>query len=134
MVKITVTYTGGSQDTFQIGFTPASNVMYEENVIQLLQKILTGSGREQRLMEVQVREVLGQEGIHGYDAVCQSDKAFSSRECAYQASLSLNGGSFAKTKTVQFSFHGTGFDLISECGTDTGMLMAVVRGGTVPER
>lgn len=125
VVKITVTYTGGSQDTFQIGFTPASNVMYEENVFTLTEDSdwnRTGTASDGS----QVREVLGQEGIHGYDAIYQSDKTFSG-ESAYQASLSLNGGSFAKTKTAQFSFHGTGFDLISECGTDTGMLMAVVR-------
>ena len=125
VVKITVTYTGGSQDTFQIGFTPASNVMYEETVFALTADTdwnRTGTASD----ESQTREVLGQEGIHGYDAVYQSDKTFSGKS-AYQASLSLNGGSFAKTKTAEFSFHGTGFDLISECGTDTGMLMAVVR-------
>lgn len=125
VVRITVTYSGGSQDIFKIGFTPASNVMYEETVFGLSEnsdwsQIGTTTGG------TQVRELLGQENLHGFDPLYQADQTFSGAH-AYQAQLSLESGSFAKTETAEFSFHGTGFDLISECGTNTGMLMVVVR-------
>ena len=46
---------------------------------------------------------------------------------ALKATLNLNGGKRAyTTDAVEFSFSGTGFDIISECGTDTGLIIAAV--------
>ena len=46
---------------------------------------------------------------------------------ALKATLNLNGGKRAyTTDAVEFSFSGTGFDIISECGTNTGLIIAAV--------
>lgn len=126
-VKVTVTYSTGSAQTFSIGFTPASNVMYEESFVK-------PEGTEWKTTEdaendTQAKEVLGEEGIHGYDASYDNDSQFSNGS-AYQAQLTLSkndDGIVTTQDKATFTFTGTGFDLISECGTDTGMLWTVIK-------
>lgn len=125
-VKVTVTYSTGSTQPFTIGFTPASNVMYEESFVK-------PEGTEWKTTEdaendTQEKEVLGKEGIHGYDASYDTGSKFSNGS-AYQAQLTLaRGKDFVKTQDkATFTFTGTGFDLISECGTDTGIVSVVVK-------
>lgn len=125
-VKVTVTYSTGSTQPFTIGFTPASNVMYEESFVK-------PEGTEWKTTEdaendTQAKEVLGEEGIHGYDASYDTGSKFSNGS-AYQAQLTLaRGKDFVKTQDkATFTFTGTGFDLISECGTDTGIVSVVVK-------
>lgn len=124
-VKVTVTYSTGSTQPFTIGFTPASNVMYEESFVK-------PEGTEWKTTEdaendTQAKEVLGEEGIHGYDASYDTGSKFSNGS-AYQAQLTIpSGKDFKETDKTTFTFTGTGFDLISECGTDTGMIVAVVK-------
>lgn len=124
-VKVTVTYSTGSTQPFTIGFTPASNVMYEESFVK-------PEGTEWKTTEdaendTQEKEVLGEEGIHGYDESYGTDSEFSN-DSAYQAQLTIpSGKDFKETDKTTFTFTGTGFDLISECGTDTGMIVAVVK-------
>lgn len=125
-VKVTVTYSTGSAQTFSIGFTPASNVMYEENFVKLGDTSdWTTTGKAGT--ENQKKEVLGKEGIHGYDASYGNDSKFSNGS-AYQATLTIpSEKNFTETKKATFTFTGTGFDVISECGTNTGVLLAVVK-------
>lgn len=126
-VKVTVTYSTGSTQPFTIGFTPASNVMYEESFVK-------PEGTEWKTTEdaendTQAKEVLGEEGIHGYDKSYDTDSEFSNGS-AYQAQLTLSkndGGIVTTQDKATFTFTGTGFDLISECGTDTGMLWTVIK-------
>lgn len=124
-VKVTVTYSTGSTQPFTIGFTPASNVMYEESFVK-------PEGTEWKTTEdaendTQEKEVLGKEGIHGYDKSYDTDSEFSNGS-AYQAQLTIpSGKDFTETKKATFTFTGTGFDVISECGTNTGVLLAVVK-------
>lgn len=124
-VKVTVTYSTGSTQPFTIGFTPASNVMYEESFVK-------PEGTEWKTTEdaendTQAKEVLGEEDIHGYDESYDTDSEFSNGS-AYQAQLTIpSGKDFKETDKTTFTFTGTGFDLISECGTDTGMIVAVVK-------
>lgn len=124
-VKVTVTYSTGSTQPFTIGFTPASNVMYEESFVK-------PEGTEWKTTEdaendTQAKEVLGEEDIHGYDESYDTDSEFSNGS-AYQAQLTIpSGKDFTETKKATFTFTGTGFDVISECGTNTGVLLAVVK-------
>ncbi len=137
LVKVTVTYTTGSSQKFSIGFTPASNVMYEESFVKRGEDEENSSWKTtgKAAANLQEKEVLGKESIHGYDASYDTDSEFSNGS-AYQATLTLeNGKEFVKTKDkATFTFTGTGFDLISECGTDTGIVSVVVKdanGNTV---
>ncbi len=119
-----------SSATHNIYIYPASNVMYEESLVKLGEdednsswKKTTGTAGT----NLQATEVLGKEGIHGYDESYDADTGFSNGS-AYQAQLTIpSGEDFTETDKTTFTFTGTGFDLISECGTNTGMLLAVVK-------
>lgn len=112
--------------THIIRIYPASNVMYEENVVKLGDNSdwkATGTAGS----KTQATEKLETEGIHGYDKSYDTDSEFSNGS-AYQAQLTIpSGKDFKETDKTTFTFTGTGFDLISECGTDTGMIVAVVK-------
>ena len=127
-VKVTVTYSTGSTQPFTIGFTPASNVMYEESFVKPEEGSSDWTTTVKADTDTQEKEVLGKEGIHGYDASYDTDSEFSNGS-AYQAQLTLaRGKDFVKTQDkATFTFTGTGFDLISECGTDTGIVSVVVK-------
>lgn len=127
VVTADITFADGSQVSPKIAFIPASNVMYEESFVKLGDTsdwTKTGTAGASK----QAKEVLGEEGIHGYDASYDTDSKFSNGS-AYQAQLTLaRGKDFVKTQDkATFTFTGTGFDLISECGTDTGIVSVVVK-------
>lgn len=127
VVTADITFADGSQVSPKIAFIPASNVMYEESFVK-------PEGTEWKTTEdaendTQAKEVLGEEGIHGYDKSYNADSKFSNGS-AYQAQLTLSkndGGIVTTQDKATFTFTGTGFDLISECGTDTGMLWTVIK-------
>lgn len=127
IVTAKITFKDGSQVSPKIAFIPASNVMYEESFVKLGDTsdwTKTGTAGASK----QAKEVLGKEGIHGYDKSYDTDSKFSNGS-AYQAQLTLKKGKdFVKTQDkATFTFTGTGFDLISECGTDTGIVSVVVK-------
>lgn len=127
VVTADITFADGSQVSPKIAFIPASNVMYEESFVKLGDTsdwTKTGTAGASK----QAKEVLGEEGIHGYDASYDTGSKFSNGS-AYQAQLTLaRGKDFVKTQDkATFTFTGTGFDLISECGTDTGIVSVVVK-------
>ena len=125
VVTADITFADGSQVSPKIAFIPASNVMYEESFVK-------PEGTEWKTTEdaendTQAKEVLGEEDIHGYDVSYDTDSKFSNGS-AYQAQLTIpSGKDFTETKKATFTFTGTGFDVISECGKNTGMLLAVVK-------
>lgn len=64
--------------------------------------------------------------VYGYADAYKSFATFSNGG-ALKATLDLKGGKRAyTTDAVEFSFSGTGFDIISECGTATGLIIAAV--------
>ncbi len=127
IVTAKITFKDGSQVSLKIAFIPASNVMYEESFVKLGDTsdwTKTGTAGTSK----QAKEVLGKEGIHGYDASYDNDSQFSNGS-AYRAQLTLaRGKDFVKTQDkATFTFTGTGFDLISECGKNTGIVSVVVK-------
>lgn len=126
IVTAKITFKDGSQVSPKIAFIPASNVMYEEGFVKLGDTsdwTKTGTAGTSK----QAKEVLGEEGIHGYDESYDTDSEFSNGS-AYRAQLTIpSGKDFKETDKTTFTFTGTGFDLISECGKNTGMLLAVVK-------
>ena len=110
---------------------PATNVLYEENVITNP----AGSGWTTtgtstiNATTTQATEKLGEENLHGYDNVYDevSNTEFSGGS-AYKAELTLPAGqkNIRTSGELSFTFTGTGFDLISECGKDTGALLVKV--------
>ncbi len=107
-----------------ITFLPATNVLYEEN-------FMTNGGTHGEWIaegENNTATVVkdNENSVYGY-ADAYKDFAYYSNGGALKATLDLKGGKRAyTTDAVEFSFSGTGFDIISECGTDTGLIIAAV--------
>lgn len=127
IVTAKITFKDGSQVSPKIAFIPASNVMYEESFVKPEEGSSDWTKTGTAGTSKQAKEVLGKEGIHGYDESYDTDSEFSNGS-AYQAQLTIpSGKDFKETDKTTFTFTGTGFDLISECGKNTGMLLAVVK-------
>ena len=107
-----------------ITFLPATNVLYEEN-------FMTNGGTHGEWIAEGTNNTTtvvkdNENSVYGY-AVAYKGFADYSNGGALKATLDLNGGKRAyTTDAVEFSFSGTGFDIISECGTDTGLIIAAV--------
>lgn len=107
-----------------ITFLPATNVLYEEN-------FMTNGGTHGEWIaegENNTATVVkdNENSVYGY-ADAYKGFAYYSNGGALKATLDLKGGKRAyTTDAVEFSFNGTGFDIISEGGTDTGLIIAAV--------
>ena len=107
-----------------ITFLPATNVLYEENFMtnRGTNGEWTAEGTNNTATVVNDNE----NSVYGYADAYKGFATYSNGG-ALKATLDLNGGKRAyTTDAVEFSFSGTGFDIISECGTDTGLIIAAV--------
>lgn len=124
-VNLTLTFTGNYQVTKNVTFVPATNVLYEENLVDKGNDWkLTGETLTDTVVDDNKSTVYGYTNI---DAYAMSEEF--SNGSAYTAAMTLEAGA-TTTRTdgaSTFGFTGTGFDLISECGTDTGMLLVTVK-------
>lgn len=119
-----------SKATHFIYLYPATNVLYEENVI-------TNPGTEWTTVNdnnyalpvgvtTQSADKLGnEENLHGYDNYYFENTGFSGGS-AYKATLDASKTATEYGKPLTFEFTGNGFDLISECGPQTGALLVRV--------
>ena len=113
-----------------ITFLPATNVLYEEN-------FMTNGGTHGEWKAKGTNNTAtvvndNENSVYGY---ADAYKGFAdySNGGALKATLDLNGGKRAyTTDAVEFSFSGTGFDIISECGTNTGLLLVALSKGGNP--
>lgn len=107
-----------------ITFLPATNVLYEEN-------FMTNGGTHGEWKAEGTNNTAtvvndNENSVYGY-ADAYKGFAYYSNGGALKATLDLKGGKRAyTTDAVEFSFNGTGFDIISECGTNTGLIIAAV--------
>lgn len=123
-IDLALVFAGGYQVKKSITFLPATNVLYEEN-------FMTNGGTHGEWIaegENNTATVVNdnENSVYGY---ADAYKGFAdySNGGALKATLDLKGGKRAyTTDAVEFSFNGTGFDIISECGTDTGLIIAAV--------
>lgn len=113
-----------------ITFLPATNVLYEEN-------FMTNGGTHGEWIpegENNTATVVkdNENSVYGYADAYKGFATFSNGG-ALKATLDLEGDKRAyTTDAVEFSFSGTGFDIISECGTDTGLLLVALSKGGNP--
>ena len=123
-IDLALVFAGGYQVKKSITFLPATNVLYEEN-------FMTNGGTHGEWIPEGTNNTAtvvrdNENSVYGY-ADAYKDFADYSNGGALKATLNLNGGKRAyTTDAVEFSFNGTGFDIISECGTDTGLIIAAV--------
>lgn len=129
-IDLALVFAGGYQVKKSITFLPATNVLYEEN-------FMTNSGTHGEWIpegENNTATVVkdNENSVYGYADAYKGFATFSNGG-ALKATLDLEGGKRAyTTDAVEFSFSGTGFDIISECGTDTGLLLVALSKGGNP--
>ncbi len=123
-IDLALVFAGGYQVKKSITFLPATNVLYEENFMTI-----SGTNGEWRAEgENNTATVVtdNENSVYGYADAYKGFDAYSNGG-ALKATLDLKGGKRAyTTDAVEFSFSGTGFDIISECGTDTGLLLVAL--------
>lgn len=123
-IDLALVFTGGYQVKKSITFLPATNVLYEEN-------FMTNGGTHGEWIAEGTNNTAtvvrdNENSVYGY-ADAYKDFAYYSNGGALKATLDLKGGKRAyTTDAVEFSFSGTGFDIISECGTNTGLIIAAI--------
>lgn len=114
-----------------ITFLPATNVLYEENFMTN-RGGTTGEWKAEGANNTATVVNDNENSVYGY-ADAYKGFAYYSNGGALKATLDLKGGKRAyTTDAVEFSFSGTGFDIISECGTDTGLLLVALSKGGNP--
>lgn len=123
-IYLALVFAGGYQVKKSITFLPATNVLYEEN-------FMTNRGTHGEWIpegENNTTTVVkdNENSVYGYADAYKGFDAFSNGG-ALKATLNLNDSRRVyTTDAVTFDFNGTGFDLISECGADTGLIIAAV--------
>ena len=129
-IDLALVFAGGYQVKKSITFLPATNVLYEEN-------FMTNGGTHGEWKAEGTNNTAtvvndNENSVYGY-ADAYKGFAYYSNGGALKATLDLKGGKRAyTTDAVEFSFSGTGFDIISECGTDTGLLLVALSKGGNP--
>lgn len=123
-IDLALVFAGGYQVKKSITFLPATNVLYEEN-------FMTNGGTSNEWKAEGTNSTTtvvkdNENSVYGYADAYKDFDAFSNGG-ALKATLNLNDSRRVyTTDAVTFDFNGTGFDLISECGADTGLIIAAV--------
>ena len=114
-----------------ITFLPATNVLYEENFMTN-RGGTTGEWKAEGTNSTATVVKDNENSVYGYADAYKGFATYSNGG-ALKATLDLKGGKRTyTTDAVEFSFSGTGFDIISECGTDTGLLLVALSKGGNP--
>lgn len=123
-IDLALVFAGGYQVKKSITFLPATNVLYEENF--MTNGGTHGEWKAEGTNNTATVVADNENSVYGY-ADAYKVFAYYSNGGALKATLDLKGGKRAyTTDAVEFSFSGTGFDIISECGTNTGLIIAAV--------
>lgn len=120
-----VLYKVSGEDGYEwakVNIMPASNVLYEE-----ISMVTASTGSVQWSTEGtstdRSQAVSTSDDVYGYDVSYAFDTGFSNGS-AYKATVSDSAN---RTDTKKFTFTGDSFDLISACGSNTGILLVSVK-------
>lgn len=132
IIQTKLVFTGNYiTEATSITFLPATNVLYEENFMTN-RGGTNGEWIPEGTNNTATVVTDNENSVYGY-ADAYKGFAYYSNGGALKATLDLKGGKRAyTTDAVEFSFSGTGFDIISECGTDTGLLLVALSKGGNP--
>lgn len=145
-VPIYVTDAQGKKLVQNVYIIPASNVYYEDSLATFTDGTgaasgadwgIVGTATDEQKSATQALEQLGSSGIYGKDAAYNSSSMLSmgtAHKVTVTAAMleAYNGGNkdnFA-WPTAQFTFKGTGFDIISLTDNTSGAIMVTVEGVT----
>lgn len=107
----------------EITVAPASNVLYEEN---LFAQTLDGLNWTRGTATTVNQSSSTEKDVYGYDSNTNGYNRISnySNGSAYTVTVDNNS---KRSKNMTFDFAGEGFDLISACGPNTGVLVVTLR-------
>lgn len=127
-LKFKFTFKGGSSQDITIGVLPASNVLYEENFLTEAPASSGLSWKEGTPAELGSQETQKVNGTGSYN-VFGRDTAYDTvtGELGAWTADGLAAGQGA-TKDLSTEFYGNGFDLIGNCGPDTGRVFLFISG------
>ncbi len=116
----------GTYDWFKLNVVPASNVYYEEDRIATSGTSGKIEWTQTGTTEGVYRDVTVGEDVYGYDKhYDDASQQFSNN--SYLKVDVTNEKDNTTSKKKSFTFTGTGFDLMSACGTNTGVLSVAVK-------
>lgn len=124
-IAVELTFSGDYKVTKNFTFVPASNVLYGERFVTRGETTTWVTSESAIASEITDNEVT----VYGYTEDIYGESH--SGNGALTSVLDIDGesgitGLTAKTDALTFKFTGTGFDLISACGPNTGILVAKV--------
>ncbi len=120
----------GGYDWYKINIVPASNVYYEENALKTSASGGTawtneGTGKNY------TQSVSSSSDRYGYDVSAYADNTADGFSDGTALKTTVSASS-RKSDKLTFSFTGTGFDLISACGENTGVeVVKISKGGNM---
>lgn len=120
----------GVYDWYKINIVPASNVYYEENALKTSASGGTawtneGTGKNY------TQSVSSTSDRYGYDVSAYADNTADGFSDGTALKTTVSASS-RKSDKLTFSFTGTGFDLISACGENTGVeVVKISKGGNM---
>lgn len=112
----------GTFEWVKLTIVPASNILYEEDKLtrgnESGKVAWTTAGTSENL-----RQTVNNDLRYGYDTVYENKGTYSNGT-AYAATVNKDN---KFSQSLSFTFTGTGFDIISDCGNRTGILAAAVK-------
>lgn len=114
--KATITFVDDTTQTMTIAFVPASNVLYEENFMEPVEGSYVDWTHTEKSVSAFTYDA---DTVYGYTSAYANCTGANGQ---YTASVAKNNS----TDDLKFTFTGTGFDLIAQCGASTGTLMVRV--------
>lgn len=113
----------GTLEWVKLTIVPASNILYEEDKLtrgnESGKVAWTTAGTSDKL-----RQTVNNGLRYGYDTVYENKLGTYSNGTAYAATVNKDN---KFSQSLSFTFTGTGFDIISDCGNRTGILAAAVK-------
>lgn len=114
----------GTFEWVKLTIVPASNILYEED------KLTRGNDESGKVAwttagtSENLRQTVNNDLRYGYDTVYANKLGTYSNGTAYAATVNKDN---KFSQSLSFTFTGTGFDIISDCGNRTGILAAAVK-------
>lgn len=118
----------GTYDWFRINIIPASNVYYEETRMEAVtsaDSLSRCSWTSSGTAGTGYQDTSTDADVYGYDGYYNNTNDYSNNSYKTATVTKANPA----TETLEFEFTGKGFDLVSACGADTGILLVAVRNG-----
>lgn len=142
-VPIYLTDAQGKKSVQNVYIIPASNVYYEDSLATFTNGTgadwkLVGTATDEQKSATQALEQLGSSGVYGYDKAYK-DSSMLSMGTAHKVTVTANmaanweGDTNSAWPTAQFTFKGTGFDIISLTDNTSGAIVVDVYKGSKTE-